>query len=122
LSLFQKCKGSCRPVCGYVVAVLGAFLIVAWLVWFMRANTQPPPLGEDRVAFRRKTLAEVRNADADVLNNLHYVWQDQPKGIIRMPLKDAMDLSVRLWQDPAAARSNMLARVKKAYPPPMSFE
>ena len=122
MSLFQKCKAGCNARCGYVVAVLGAFLIVAWLVWFMHASTQPPPLGEDRAAFRRKTLEEVRNADADVLNNPNYVWQDQSKGIIRLPLKDAMDLSLRLWQNPAAARSDMLARVKKAFPPPMSFE
>ena len=122
MSRFQKGRCNCGPACGYVVAVLGAFLIVAWLVWYMRVNTQPPPLGEDRAAFRRKTLAEVRDADAEVLNNPNYVWQDQRNGIVRMPLKDAMDLALRLWQDPAAARSNMLARVKKAYPPPMSFE
>lgn len=115
-------KCDCRAACGYVVGVLGAFLIVACLVWYMRANTQPSPLGEDRAAVRKKTRDEVRNADADVLNNPNYVWQDQPKGIIRLPLKDAMDLSLRLWQNPAAARSNLLARVKKAYPPPMSFE
>jgi hypothetical protein len=116
----EKCN--CRAACGYVVAVLGAFLIVAWLVWYMRISTQPQPLGEDRAAFRRKTLAEVRNADSDVLNNPNYVWQDQRNGIVRMPLKDSMDMALRLWQDPKAARANMLARVKKAYPPPMNFD
>jgi hypothetical protein len=115
-----KCK--CSAACGYVVAVIGSMLIVGGLVWIMRVNTHPEPLGEDRAAVRRKALEDVRNADNDVLNNPNYVWQDQPKGIVRMPLKDAMDLYLRMEQDPAAARSNMLARVKKAFPPPMSFE
>ncbi len=52
--------------------------------------------------------------------------RDQSKGMVRLPLKSAMDLSLRLWQDPAAARSNLIARVEKAFyvppPPPSKFE
>jgi hypothetical protein len=120
----RKC--ACSAICAYSVAVIGSFLIVAGLVWVMYKYTRPEPLGEDRADVRRKTLAEVRNADAEVLNNPNYAWQDQSKGIVRMPLKDAMDLSLRLWQDPAAARSNLIARVEKAFyvppPPPNKFD
>lgn len=125
MSTERKCC-KCSAICAYSVAVIGAFLIMAGLVWIMRSYTQPEPLGEDRAAVRRKTLQDVRNADAEVLNNPNYVWQDQSKGIVRMPLKDAMDLSLRLWQDPAAARSNLVARAEKAFyvppPPPSKFE
>lgn len=124
MSAGRKCN--CAALCGYSAAVIGSFLIVAGLVWVMRFYTQPEPLGEDRAAVRRKTLADVRAADAEVLNNPNYVWQDQSKGIVRMPLKDALDLSLRLWQDPAAARSNLIARVEKAFyippPPPNKFD
>jgi hypothetical protein len=119
-------KSNCSALCAYSVAVIGCFLIVGALVWVMYSYTRPEPLGEDRAAVRRKTLAEVRNADAEVLNNPNYVWQDQTKGIVRLPLKSAMDLSLQLWQDPAAARSNLIARVEKAFyvppPPPNKFD
>ena len=124
MSAERKCNGP--AVCAYSVAVIGCFLIVGALVWVMYCYTRTEPLGEDRAAVRRKALADVRAADAEALNDSNYVWQDQTKGIVRLPLKSAMDLSLRLWQDPAAARSNLIARVEKAFyvppPPPNKFD
>ncbi len=124
---FAECEMQLLPsACAYVVAVLGAFLIVAGLVWVMRIYTRPAPLGEDRAAIRRKTLAEVRNADAEVLNNPNYVWQDQPKGIVRMPIKDAMELVAPALAEPGGGPFQSVARVEKKYyvppPPPNKFE
>ena len=101
-----------RTTLAYVAGILGSFLIVAALVWAMRHYTQPPPLGEDRVAVRKKALAELRAAEAEELNT--YAWLDQGKGIVRLPIAEAMKLSLRQWQNPAAARSNLIARVEKA--------
>jgi len=101
-----------RTTLAYVAGILGCFLIVAALVWAMRHYTQPPPLGEDRVALRKKALAELRAAEAEALNT--YAWLDQGKGIVRLPIAEAMKLSLREWQNPAAARSNLIARVQKA--------
>ncbi len=101
-----------RTTLAYVAGILGSFLIVAALVWAMRHYTQPPPLGEDRVAVRKKALAELRAAEAEELNT--YVWLDQGEGIVRLPITEAMKLSLRQWQNPAAARSNLIARVEKA--------
>jgi hypothetical protein len=115
-------KRNCGAVAAYSIAAVGALLIVAGLVWIMHVNTQPPPLGEDRAAFRRKNLADVRNADAEVMNNQNYVWQDQKNGIVRMPIDKAMELSLYLWENPAQARSNLLARLKKAFPPPAVYD
>jgi hypothetical protein len=122
-------KSNCAALCAYSVAVIGSFLLVAGLVWAMYHYTRPEPLGEDRAALRRKTLADVRNADAEVLNNPNYVWQDQSKGIVRLPLTNAMELALRLWQDPAAARASLNARAEKAFyipppppPPPNKFD
>ena len=96
----------------YLVGILGAFLIVAALVLVMQRYTQPPPLGGDRVALRKKALAELRAAEASELEN--YGWLDQAKGVVRLPIAAAMQLTLREWQDPAAARSNLVARVRKA--------
>jgi hypothetical protein len=101
-----------RTRLAYVTGILGSFMIVAALVWAMRHYTQPPPLGEDRVALRKKALAELRAAEAEELNA--YGWLDQSKGIVRLPIAEARKLALRDWQNPAAARSNLIARVEKA--------
>lgn len=102
-----------RSAWAYALAVLGSFLIVAALVWAMQRYTQPPPLGEDRAAARAKALAELRAAEADALE--HAGWVDQTKGVVRLPIADAVKLVERDWgQNPAAARSNLIARVEKA--------
>jgi hypothetical protein len=105
----------CRSRLAYIVAVLGAFLIVAVLVQLMRHYTQPPPLNANRAAERTKALGEVRAAEADLRNA---GWIDQGKGLVRIPISEAMVLTERAWQNPAAARSDLIARVDKANPPP----
>lgn len=105
----------------YAFAILGSFLIFGALVWAMWRYTQPALLGEDRVAVRRKALTELQAAEAEVLNN--YAWQDQAKGIVRLPIADAVKLAEREWQNPPAARSNLIARVAKAMAlPPKALE
>jgi hypothetical protein len=107
-----------RTGLAYLTAIVGALLIVAALVWALHHYTQPPPLGEDRVATRKKALAELRQAEASELSS--YGWVDQSKGVVRLPIAEAMKLALREWQNPVAARSNLNARVEKAtaVPPP----
>jgi hypothetical protein len=105
-----------RSGLAYVAAVVGSLLIVAALVWAMRHYTQPPPLGEDRVAVRKKALAELRAAEATELGT--YGWVDQTKGVVRLPISEAMKLALREWQNPAVARSNLIARAEKAFAVP----
>lgn len=107
-----------RTGLAYLAAIVGAFLIVGALVWAMHHYTQPPPLGENRAAVRKKALAEMRQTDASELSS--YGWVDQAKGVVRLPISEAMKITLREWQNPAAARSNLIARVEKAtaVPPP----
>jgi uncharacterized protein YdaU (DUF1376 family) len=102
----------------YTLGILGSLLIVAWLVWVMHRYTQPAPLGEDHKAMRAKNLSELRGAEHEALTTT--AWIDQPKGIVRLRIQDAMALVERAWQNPPAARSNLIARVEKAtfVPPP----
>ncbi|HOX57504.1 MAG TPA: hypothetical protein P5205_02630 [Candidatus Paceibacterota bacterium] len=101
-----------RTGLAYLLGILGAFLIVAALVWAMRHYTLPPPVDEDRVTLRKKALAEMRAAEASELEN--YGWVDQTKGIVRLPIAEAMKLALRQWQNPPAARSNLITRVENA--------
>ncbi len=102
-----------RGAWAYVVGILGAFLIIAALAWAIHRYTQPAPLGEDRKAVRAKALADLRAAEAEALE--HTGWADPVKGIVRLRIEDAMKMVERDWgQNPAAARSNLIARVEKA--------
>lgn len=112
----NNCR-DCKSKAAYFVAVLGALLVVAGLVWAMRHYTTPEPLEANRAAERAKALAELRAAEADALNNVG--WIDQSKGIVRLRIVDAMKMIENDWKNPAAGRSNLIARVEKAtYVPP----
>ena len=102
----------------YLVAALGTFLIMAALVRVMVRYTRPAPLNTARVSERYENLKKLRAEEAKVLNE--YDWQDQAKGFVRLPITNAMELIVREYQNPAAARTNLIARVEKAtaVPPP----
>ncbi len=98
------------------VAILGSFCIMAGLVWVMYYYTRPEDLVAKRAAERRQFLREVKDAEATLIST--YAWQDQAKGIVRVPVQRALELVVQEWQNPAAARSNLIARVEKATEPP----
>ena len=100
----------------YLIAVIGAFLIVGALVMAMRHYNRAPGLNTKRMAERAAALAELRAAEADAISRPG--WVDQGKGIVRLPVDQAMKIVLQEWQNPAAARSNLLARVAKANPPP----
>jgi hypothetical protein len=115
----NNCCG-CKIRLPYGLAVLGAFLIVAALVGVMRHYTRPVAgVDQARKEERAKALADLRAAETDALQ--HVAWIDQAKGIVRLRIDDAMVITEREWRNPAAARSNLVARVEKATavaPPP----
>lgn len=94
------------------LAVVLVCLIFAALVWKMRQYTTPPPLGAQRAAERAKALAELRDAEAQALSTVG--WVDQAKGVVRLPIADAMKLAESKAQNPAKARADLIARVEKA--------
>lgn len=100
----------------YVVAILGAFLIMAALVAAIKNYSKPADLNAARSEERRKALAQIRNENSDALDN--YAWQNQAKGIIRLPIERAMKLTIEEWQNPAAARSKLVSRAEVAGAPP----
>ncbi len=101
-----------RNALAWVAGIAGTFLIVAGLVWAMRHYTRPAPLGEDRAAIRAKALAELQAENTAVLHTVG--WVDPAKGVVRLPIEEAMNLVEREWRNPAAGRSNLIARVEKA--------
>lgn len=105
-----------RTIYAYFVGVLGSFLIVAGLVFIMYIYTRPAPIDQARAAERRQNLADAQATARDLLEN--YRWADQGKGIVRVPIQRGMELVVQEWQNPAQARSNLLARIERMAAPP----
>jgi hypothetical protein len=94
------------------VGILGAFLVIGVLVYAMKYYTRPAPLNQARVEERKKALGEIRDADAKALTS--YEMLDAGKGIVRLKIDRAMALTLEEYKNPAAARSNLIARADKA--------
>lgn len=112
----QATSESTGRTAAYVVAVIGALLIMACLVLLVKSYTQPPPTNAVRVAERNKAAQEVAHAVAEQLDN--YGYENAGKGQVRMPINRAIELSLPLWRNPASVRSNLFARIEKLNPPP----
>ena len=97
------------------VAFLIACLLFAVIVAAMHVSTPVPAIDADRAAVRAQALAEIRAAEAQALSQPG--WIDENRGLVRLPIDVAMQIAEREWQNPAAARSNLMARVEKATAP-----
>ena len=96
---------------GFVIAsLLFAAILVA-----VRFSTVVPAVDASRAAVRVKALADIRAAEAQALD--HPGWIDENRGLVRLPIDVALQITEREWQHPAAARSNLAARVEKATAP-----
>lgn len=102
----------CRRRWATVLAALGACLIFTALVWVTKKYTQPEPLNANRAKERAEALQKLTEENAVALGEAG--WLDPTKGIVRLPIAVAMNLAEREWQNPAQARSNLIARVEKA--------
>ncbi len=116
-SCCQETKSCCKKTscCIYALAIVGTFLLMAGLVKLTRRYTAPPDLGVNRAEERLKNLKEFRAENAPILER--YEWQNKDRDIIRVPVDRAKELVLEEWQNPAAGRSNLLARAAKAFAP-----
>ena len=106
----------------YAIVILASFLIVLYLARNMFRHHNPGPINGTRAAERAKVRQEINaKANAELVNP---GWVDQAKGIVRIPIARAMEMTIQAYQNPAAAHSNLVARVQKASAPApqQSFE
>lgn len=107
------CNSRHTPV---IVAALAASLIFVGLVWVTKKYTTPAPLGAERAAERAKARAELTAVETEALETVGYA--DPLKGIVRLPISEAMKLAEKQWQNPAKARAELIARKEKESAPP----
>jgi hypothetical protein len=97
-----------------IVFVAACFLFVA-LTAIVKFSVSVPTIDADRAAVRSKDLAEIRAAENTALTAPG--WVDKDRGIVRLPIDEAMQIYEQAAQNPAAARADLMARAKKAAAP-----
>src|SRR5271156_403177 len=100
---------------GAAIAFIAGSVIFAVLVVAMKFLVNIPAIDADSAALRTKALAEIRATEAKSLNNVG--WADESRGIVRLPIDTAIQLAAQEWQNPAAARADLIAREEKASAP-----
>jgi hypothetical protein len=106
----------------YAIVILASFLILLCLVRGMYHESNPGPINKARAMERAKTrIALTEKANANLASA---GWVDKIKGIVRLPIARAMQLTVEAYQHPEAGHSNLVMRAQKAAAPApqQSFE
>ena len=99
-------------------AIVASLLVLGLMGVLTHRYVRPYPVDRDRIEFRKRSLAELKAAHTNLLNT--YAWEDSRKGLVRVPITRAMELVEREWRNPAAARSNLIARAEGAAALPKS--
>ena len=104
-----------KPVWHFGVLFVAACLFAGALVLVIPLFMAVPAIDVDRASVRTQALAEIRTAEAIALTTPG--WVDQARGIVRLPIATALQLSENAARNPAAARADLLARAAKAAAP-----
>ena len=104
-----------KPVWHFGVFFVVACFLLGALVVMVKMPFPGPAIDADRAALRSKALADLRAAEATALTTAG--WVDQDRGIVRLPIETAMQLSEKAAQNPVAARAALIARAAKAAAP-----
>jgi hypothetical protein len=100
---------------GAAIAFIAGSVIFAVLVVAVKFLVNVPAIDADRGAVISKALFDMRTNEVASLNNIG--WVDQQRGIVRLPIDTAIQLAAQEWQNPAAARADLIAREEKAGAP-----
>ena len=98
----------------YGLGILFAFLIVFYVTRSMYRESYHD-LRTSRAAQRLTARQELQAKSATLLNEAG--WVNSNKAIVRLPIARAMQLTVEAYQNPEAARSNLMSRSEKAAAP-----
>lgn len=105
---------------GFIAASF-IFILLAAIASFTR---NVPAIDADRGNAISSALYQIRTNEVVSLNNA--AWIDHDRGIVRLPIETAMQVAAQEWQNPAAARADLIARAQKATAPvqakPNQFE
>jgi hypothetical protein len=100
---------------GAAIAFIGGSLIFIFLTIGAKVMITVPDIDADPGALRSQALLQMRATEHTNLTELG--WADVSRGIVRLPIETALQKAEAAWQNPAAARADLIAREKKATAP-----
>jgi hypothetical protein len=100
---------------GAAIGLIIASVIFLALAVAAKLFIHAPAIDADRAAARYKALFEIQTNETATLDNAG--WIDRSRGVVRLPIETAMQEAAQAWQNPAAARADLLARQEKASAP-----
>ena len=101
----------CRT-CLTIVVCVATFLLMTFLVRQMIKITTPAPVGVARATERAVEGAKIRAEGVEKAKAWGYV--DPTRGIVRLPVEDAVKLTLQGYQKPTAFKADLAARLEKA--------
>jgi hypothetical protein len=100
-------------VFGAVIAA--CFFIMFYMVRSAYRDYSAGPINKARAAERAKVRKELTDKATAELSSAG--WVDRAKGIVRLPINRAMQMTVEAYQNPEAAHSNLVTRSKRSEAP-----
>ena len=100
---------------GAAVGFVAACLIFIVLAVLVKYSVSVPAIDADRDLARAQALFQIRTNETALLGNPG--WIDQSRGVVRLPVETAMQITAQAWQNPAQARASLISRQEKAGAP-----
>ncbi|HEY3761033.1 MAG TPA: hypothetical protein VGN23_04740 [Verrucomicrobiae bacterium] len=107
----HKINRASAAAIGFIIA---SFVFLT-LVVVVKFTVNVPAIDADRTGTIANELMMIRSNEVVSLNNPG--WVDKQRGIVRLPIDTALQISVEEWQNPAQARADLIARSKRATAP-----
>ena len=96
---------------GFVIASV-LFVVLAVIVRFA---AETPAIDADRGAVLANALFQIRSNEVVSLSTP--AWIDHNRGIVRLPISTAMQITAGAWRNPAQARADLISRAQHAAAP-----
>src|SRR5215469_12215369 len=100
---------------GAAVGFIFGTLIFIVLVVIVKLATTVPAIDVDRGAALSSALFEIRTNETATLSSA--AWIDRSRGIVRLPIATAEQLTPQAWRHPAQARADLIERAHRASAP-----
>jgi hypothetical protein len=100
---------------GAAIGFIAASMIFIALVVLVKSSLKVPAIDADRAATISQALFEIRTNEIASLENTG--WVDKQRGIVRLPIETALQMTELEWQNPANARADLISRAEKAAAP-----
>lgn len=106
----QISRGSAAALGFVIISAVFAVLTVGFIL-----THKPTAIDADRAEVRSKALAEIHAAEEAALSTPATL--DAKRGVVRLPIRTAMQIAAQKWTNPSAARADLNSRAEQSVAP-----